>query len=78
MISGVRNLVLVFWVNRAHMVYTVCSLVTLFFFFSFLVVQGDTFRKQTLRGCEFWFDFRTGTVQPIILVLDVHYGYDSL
>jgi hypothetical protein len=26
----------------------------------FVVVQDDTFRKQTVRRCEFWFDFRTG------------------
>lgn len=33
-----------------------------FVFFLFVVVQqDDTFRKQTLRRCEFWFDCRTGT-----------------
>ncbi|CAA7057172.1 unnamed protein product [Microthlaspi erraticum] len=27
------------------------------------VVQDDTFRKQILRGCEFWFDFRTDVLE---------------
>ncbi|XP_010505939.1 PREDICTED: uncharacterized protein LOC104782647 [Camelina sativa] len=27
------------------------------------VVKDDTFRKQTLRGCEFWFDYRTDVLE---------------
>jgi len=27
------------------------------------VVQDDTFRKQTVRRCEFWFDFRTDVLE---------------
>ncbi|AEC09999.1 unnamed protein product [Arabidopsis thaliana] len=29
----------------------------------FVVVQDDTFRKQTVRRCEFWFDFRTDVLE---------------
>ncbi|KAL1206859.1 hypothetical protein V5N11_001878 [Cardamine amara subsp. amara] len=28
-----------------------------------LVVEDDTFRKQTMRGCEFWFDCRTDVLE---------------
>lgn len=40
-----------------------------FLFFFYLVVKDDTFRKQALRGCEFWFDCRTGIAGSFVFNL---------
>lgn len=57
MISGVRHLVLFLILYCLF-----CLACDLFFtFWLWLVVKDDAFRKPPLRGCEFWFDFRTGS-----------------
>ncbi|CAN7138135.1 unnamed protein product [Brassica rapa subsp. narinosa] len=58
MISGVRHLVL-FLIFILFVCLLACDL-----FFYLLVVKDDAFRKPPpLRGCEFWFDFRTDVLE---------------